>query len=222
MGRICPRVSQQWCGYFTSQVYPLLVLELMALKPPFFVTVLSYQGPRLPHGVASSTVFPTHGHLGVTPLISPLGDASLGWCLSWAMSLLGDVSLGQCLSWAMSLLGDVSVGQCLSWAMSLLGDVSLGRCLSWAMPLLATSYLATSYFRATSYFDDVTSDWLVDFSSLGPLRGPTMCWLWLLVNVWVRDGTKYISDLQSVLLFKCIIYFQHLYNFLYSFILNYN
>ena len=22
MGRICPRVSQQWCGYFTSQVLP--------------------------------------------------------------------------------------------------------------------------------------------------------------------------------------------------------
>ena len=24
MGRICPRVSQRWRGYFTSQVYPLL------------------------------------------------------------------------------------------------------------------------------------------------------------------------------------------------------
>ena len=35
MGRICPRVSQQWRGYFTRQVYPLLALELMALKPPF-------------------------------------------------------------------------------------------------------------------------------------------------------------------------------------------
>ena len=35
MGRICPRVSQQWRGYFMSQVYPLLVLELMVLKPPF-------------------------------------------------------------------------------------------------------------------------------------------------------------------------------------------
>ena len=78
MGRICTRVSQQWCEYFTSQVYPLLVLELMALKPPFFVTVLSYQGPRLAHGVAPSTVFPTHGHRGVTPSISPLGDVSFG------------------------------------------------------------------------------------------------------------------------------------------------
>jgi len=72
MGRICTRVSQQWRGYFMSQVYPLLVLELMALKPPFFVTVLSYKGPRLPHGVAPSTVFRTHGHRGVTPSICPL------------------------------------------------------------------------------------------------------------------------------------------------------
>ena len=151
MGRICPRVSQQWRGYFTSQVYPLLVLELMALKPPFFVTVLSYQGPRLPHGVAPSTVFPTHGDRGVTPSISPLGyvvswrclsrtmpllgDASpcdaFAWrCLSRAMSLLGDASLRRCLSSAMPLFGDAFLGRCLSWALSLLGDASLGRCLS--------------------------------------------------------------------------------------------
>ena len=87
---------QQWCGYFTSQVYPLLVLELMALKPPFFVIVLSYQGPRLPHGVAPSMVFPTHGHRGVTPSISPLGYVFFWRRLILAMScsampLLGDV-----------------------------------------------------------------------------------------------------------------------------------
>ena len=83
MGRICPRASQQWRGYFTSQVYPLLVLELMALEPPFSVTVLNCRGP---------------------------------------MSLLGDVLL--------------------------LVTSYFGRCLTWA----------------TSYF-----------SSLGPLKGPTMC-----------------------------------------------
>jgi len=97
MGRICPRVSQQWRGYFTSQVYPPLVLELMALKPPFFVTVMSYQGPRLPHGVAPSTVFPTHGHQGVTPSISPLG-----YVFSWRRLILTTPSFGDCSSWAMS------------------------------------------------------------------------------------------------------------------------
>ena len=139
MGRICPRVSQQWRGYFTSQVYPLLVLELMALKPPFFVTVLSYQGPRLPHGVAPSTVFPTYGHRGVTPSISSLGYVfswrrlvlAFGDCSSWAMPLLGDASLERCLSWAMPLSGDASLGRCLSRAMPLSGDASLGRCLTW-------------------------------------------------------------------------------------------
>jgi len=145
-GSYLSRVSQQWRGYFTSQVYPLLVLELMALKPPFFVTVLSYQGPRLPHGVAPSTVFPTHGHRGVTPSISPLGYVFSWRCLSRAMPLVGDASLRRCLSWAMSLLGDASLGdafawRCLSRAMSLLGDVSLGRCLSWAMPLFGDASL---------------------------------------------------------------------------------
>ena len=117
MGRICPRVSQQWRGYFTSQVYPLLVLELMALKPPFFVTVLSYQGPRLPHGVTPSTVFPTRGHRGVTPSISPLG-----YVFSWRHLLLATVPLGRCLCLAMPLLGDASLGRCLSWAMPHMSD----------------------------------------------------------------------------------------------------
>ena len=147
IGHICPRVSQQWRGYFTSQVYPLLILELMALKPPFFVTVLSYQGPRLPHGVAPSTVLPNHGHRGITPSISPLGyvfswrrlilvTPSFGRCLCLAMPLLGNASLGRCLSWAMCLLGDAFAWRCLSLAMLLLGDASLGRCLCLTMPLL--------------------------------------------------------------------------------------
>ena len=33
MGRICPRVSQRWHGYFTSQVTPTGT-RTMALKPP--------------------------------------------------------------------------------------------------------------------------------------------------------------------------------------------
>jgi len=93
-----------------------------------------------------STVFPTHGHRGVTPSISPLGyvfswrrlilaTPSFGDCSSWAMSLLGDASLGRCLSRAMALLGDGSLGRCLSWAMPLLGDVFAWRCLFLAMPL---------------------------------------------------------------------------------------
>jgi len=90
----------------------------MALKPPFFVTVLSYQGPRLSHGVAPSTVFPTHGHRGVTPSISPLG-----YVFSWRCLILATPSFGDCSSWAMSLLGDAFAWRCLSWAMPLLGDV---------------------------------------------------------------------------------------------------
>ena len=129
----------------------------MALKKPFLVIVLSYQGPRLPHGVAPSTVFPTHGHRGLTPSISLLGyvfswqrlilamsllgDASLRRCLCSAMPLLGDVFLGRCLSWAMPLLGDVFARRCLSWAMSFLGDASLRRYLSWEMPLLGDASL---------------------------------------------------------------------------------
>jgi len=142
MGRICPRVSQKLCGYFTSQVYPLLVLELMALKPPF-----------------SSPCY-------CSELSRP--DVFLGRCPSWAMSLcLVMSSLGRCLylgdvlAWAMS-----SLGRCLC-----LGDVFLGDVFSWAMSLLRRC----PCFRATSYFGDVTSGRPVDFSSLGPLRGPTMC-----------------------------------------------
>ena len=99
MGRIYTRVSQRWRGYFTSQVFPLLALELMALKPPFFVTVLNCRGPK------------------------PPWDA-------------------------------------LSWAMPSLGDASAWRWLKWSIC------------------------WL---SSLGPSRGPTMCWLWPLVTYNVSN-----------------------------------
>jgi len=126
----------------------------MALKPPFCVTVLSYQGPRLPRGVAPSTIFPTHGHRGVTPSISPLGyvfswrhlllaTVLLGRCLCLAMPLLGDASLRRCLSWEMPLSGDASLGRCLSWVMPLSGDASLGRCVSREMPLLGDVFLGS-------------------------------------------------------------------------------
>jgi len=73
MGRVCPRVSQRVRGYFTSQGYPLLVLELMAFEATvylLFIAVLSHRGTRLPHGVAPSMLFPTHGYRGVTPSMS--------------------------------------------------------------------------------------------------------------------------------------------------------
>jgi len=41
-----------------------------------------------------------------------------------------------------------------------------------------------------SLLGDASSGRHVDFSSLGPSRGPTMCWLWLLVNARERDGTQ--------------------------------
>ena len=52
--------------------YPPLVLELMALSHFFllFIVVLSYQSPRLSHGVTLSMFFPTHGYRRVTPSIS--------------------------------------------------------------------------------------------------------------------------------------------------------
>ena len=71
MGCICPTVSQQWRRYFTSQVYPLLVLELMALKPPFS--------------------FPCYCSVLSRP------DVSLGRCLCLGDILLGDVLLGDVL-----------------------------------------------------------------------------------------------------------------------------
>ena len=72
MGRICLRVSQQWRKYFTSQVYPLLVLELMALKPPFSSPCYCFELSR--------------------PDASPATPLSFGRCFS-----LGDASL-----WAMT------------------------------------------------------------------------------------------------------------------------
>ena len=107
-----------------------------------------------------------------------LGATFLCYCFELSRP---DVSLGRCLSWAMSLFGDVllwatsyfgrrlTLGDVLLWATSYLGDVLLWRRLTWAM----------------SYF-----------SSLGPLKGPTMCWLWLLVNARVRDGTIFIILLE--------------------------
>jgi len=124
MGRIYTRVPPLWRGG-TSRVrfFPLLVLELMALKPPFFVTVLNCRGPK------------------------PPCDA-----LSWAKLQPGDAP---CL--AMPFLGDASAWQ---W---------LERSICW-------------------------------LSSLGPSRGPTMCWLWPLVNARRRDGTVAISVFLYLLL----------------------
>jgi len=66
--------------------YPLLVLELMALKPPFFSLYYCSVWSRLEASLAMSL----------------LGDASSERCLSWAMPLLGDASLRRCLSEAMT------------------------------------------------------------------------------------------------------------------------
>ena len=58
MGRICPRVSQRWRRYFTSQVTPYWYLELMALKPPFSSLHCCYE-PSRPE--TSSRCCPLHG-----------------------------------------------------------------------------------------------------------------------------------------------------------------
>ena len=99
--------------------------------------------------------------------MSFLGDAPLGRCLSaWRCLYLGDV-----LAWAMSSLGRcLYLGDVLAWAMSLLRRRLSGRCL---------------------LLGDASSGRPADFS-LGPLRGPTMRWLWLLGNTWERDGTVLI------------------------------
>jgi len=55
----------------------------------------------------------------------------------------------------------------------------LGRCLTLGDVLLRRCLLS----------GDASSSRPVDFS-LGPLRGPIMCLLWLLVNARVRDGTQ--------------------------------
>jgi len=73
MGSVCPRVSQQWRGYFTSQVYPLLVLELMALMPPFSSPCYCSELSRLDVSLGRCL---------------RLGDVLLGRCLT-----LGDVLL---------------------------------------------------------------------------------------------------------------------------------
>jgi len=64
-------------GVGTSRVrLPPTGTRTMALKPPFsylsllFIAVLGLRGPRLPHGITPSMVFPAHGYRGVTPSMS--------------------------------------------------------------------------------------------------------------------------------------------------------
>jgi len=126
MGRICTRVSQQWRGYFTSQVYPLLVLELMALKPPFS---------------------------------SP--------CYCSELSRL---------------------------------DVSLRRRLTRAM-----SYFRRRLTRAMSLLRDASSGRPVGFSSLGPLRGPTMC---LTLTSGQGPGTGHFNIIYSLIIHQYTLLLQ--------------
>ena len=110
--------------------YPLLVLELMALRPPFSSLCYCFELSR--------------------------PEASL-WCLSLVL-----------LSWrrlnpATPLLGDTLTWRRLSKATLPTGDALNRRCLRRSIC------------------------WL---SSLGPTRGHTTRWLWLLVSARGRDGTE--------------------------------
>ena len=78
MGRICPRASQQWRGYFTSQVYPLLVLEFRALKPPFSSPCYCSELSR------------PEASLRCLSLVFCLGDAFTWRCFNLEMPFLGD------------------------------------------------------------------------------------------------------------------------------------
>ena len=122
MGCICPRVSQQWRGYLTCQVYPLLVLELMALKPPFFSPCYCSELSRLDVSFGRCLC---------------LGDVLLGRCLT-----LGDVLLGRSacrLSFLGSLEGSHHVFDFDFWSTS--GDGTVHKPPSLELTLVSAKRL---------------------------------------------------------------------------------
>ena len=107
MGRICPRVSQRWRGYFTSQVTPYWYYDC-GLEATFFflfVAILSCQGGPCP----------------------PC-DVLTWLCLILVMPLPGDAFLRRCLYLATPFLGDAFARRRLSQATPLRGDAFTWRC----------------------------------------------------------------------------------------------
>ena len=90
-----------WGGRGTSRVrLPYTGVVAMALKPPFsplYYCSLVIQGLGPSHNVAPSMVFPTHGQLGSSAVVTlPLCHSILA-TPSWAAPYLGDALLGDAL-----------------------------------------------------------------------------------------------------------------------------
>jgi len=161
--------------------------------------------------LCESSFLEVHLALGVTCWVSTHAPQSLVTCPGGVSTFLSYHARGSplvmALSWVVSIPGSPSSGGgtsrvrippigartygleatlffslLLFWtveargllAESLLGDASLGWRLSWAMPQRGDDFERSTY-------------WL---SSLGPLKSPTTCWLWPLVNARGQDGTN--------------------------------
>ena len=92
----------------------------------------------------------------------------------------------------------------LTWQRLILATPTLGDASSWRRLHLATPHLGDAYTWRSLHLGDALPwrrlKWSIRWvSSLGPLRGPTICWLLTLtltlVNARGRDGTKFKTKL---------------------------